>query len=124
MQKFLCYLLIFLYSFNIYCDDTVVYLEEGKPAPYTGYLFNPTKEKELRLLDVNLTYYKSFSESLQNINKAQEDNLKQMDYRLTLRDKRIEELTDRQDGIWGKIGFFILGSVITGLVSYGVYKLK
>lgn len=121
-------LLAILLSFQAVAQDDVVHLNQGNPAPFDGYLFSPSKEKELRLLDSNVNYYKSLNNSLDIINKAQSDNLDKMSQRLTIRDQQLDLVTKRLSetnaGFFEKAGFFILGSVITGVIGYGVYKTR
>ena len=112
---------MFVYSHQIYADTAVTYLEKDKPAPYTGYLFTPSKEKELRLLDSETTYYKALTNSLQIINKAQEDNLNKYNERIELRDKRIDTLETQENYQWLKtMGAFALGCLITTTLVFGV----
>ena len=39
----------------------------------------------------------------------------------TVLSKQIAEMKD--DSMWSKIGFFVLGSVITGAIAYGVVRV-
>lgn len=131
MNNFLCKLLIITCVLNTsvcYAQQDVVSLNLGDKAPFTGYLFDKSKEQQLRLDEQNLNYYKSLSESLSNINKAQEDNLSKMEDRISIRDHEIDNLSKRasenDNSLFTKAGFFILGCLVTGFVSYGVYKSK
>ena len=103
-------------------SDPVVALEQGDKAPFKGFLFSPAREKELRLLDVSLGYYKDLSNSLMIINKAQEDSLNKFEARLEKKDQRIDQLSNRDNSFFEKAGYFLLGAVITGVISYGTVQ--
>lgn len=129
MKKFklITYFLI-LVSTTCFADPVVVSLDKGQVAPFDGYLFTPEKEKELRLLDSNVNYYKSLSDSLNTINKVQGDSLDKMQERITLRDTQIDNLTkrvnDSDTGFFTKAGYFIFGAVVTGLIAQSIYRTK
>ena len=82
MKKLLCLTLsIMLMSQQVLaeCQNPVTALEQGAQAPCRGYLFSPTKEKELRLLNED---YKLVKEELDYKNskiKLLNDNLKLSD---------------------------------------------
>ena len=49
IASILCSLLIHA-QVSLGCDKPVTYVEEGKPAPCTGYIFSPEKEQEVRVM--------------------------------------------------------------------------
>lgn len=119
-------LIAFLFSSLTAHADDVKYLKQGETAPFTGYLFTPEKERELRLMDVDYKFVKDLNLSLTNINKVYEDNTKILEERITNKDKQIDNLTERlsekSDGILSKIGMFLLGAAVTTGIAYGVAK--
>lgn len=132
-MKWLAILLIFSQTANAAFvstpeTTTVAHLDKGDPAPFEGWIFTPGKEKDLRLLDQNYNYYKSLSDSLAIINKAQNDNLLKDQDRLSIKDQQIDNLSKRLNdfdtNFLAKAGYFILGATITGLIAYGVYRSK
>jgi len=44
---------LFSQNINAQCQQPAKYLEQGSPAPCSGYLFSPEKEAELRLMSQN-----------------------------------------------------------------------
>lgn len=91
------------------CKDPVSFLELGNPAPCTGYLFSPEKEKELRFQALELPFYKN----LTTLYKQETDILKQ---RIEIKDKQIELYEKRLDNKErSQILWFVLGVVVTGV---------
>jgi len=119
MKKYIALLMIFLYSCDSWAEPVVKYIEKNTPAPYSGYLFTPDGERKLRLTDQELNYYKSLNESLTTINKAQEDNLNKFQQKIDLKDKRIDDL-ENKDPKWLQLAAFVLGAFVTTVLVFGV----
>lgn len=101
--------------------DDAVFLDINKPAPFAGFLLSKDKVMQLRNEDIDLTY-----------SKKENDNLKLeiTDYQTrvnnykTENESLAERLQKSNAGFFEKAGFFIMGSLITGLIGYGVYRTK
>jgi len=103
------------------------YLEQGMPAPFPGYLITAKKEKELRLLNENFAYCDKSRELLTKLNTDNENILKIQSDRIAIRDQQVDVLSQRlveskDDGLLSKIGFFLLGALVTTGIAYGVSK--
>jgi hypothetical protein len=131
-MKLFTYLLVFLLSFNSYatnCKESVVLLEEGKPAPCTGFLFSPSAEKQASKAVDDAKYYKELSDLLHNKNELLISELKVQDERLMLYMKSTHELAQevnrkQNEDFWQKTLYFSLGIVTTSLAVYGAAQLS
>lgn len=127
MYKLITYFLIITYS-TCFADQPVVSLDKGQAAPFSGFLFDSVKEKQLRLLNETDSYYKSLTNSLTVINKVQSDNLDKMQERITLRDTQIDNLNkrlnDNDTGLFSKAFYFIAGGLVVGILAQGIYRSK
>lgn len=119
MKKLISILLLTAIPFQALADQ-VVYLPKDQPAPYTGYLFDREKAEKIRLLDLNyqeatkkVDYYKTdndlYEKRLVNL-RSQNDNLAQQNVEL------------RENSIWSKLGFFVLGAAATTAIAIGVSR--
>lgn len=119
MKKLISLLLLTSIPFQALADQ-VVYLPKDTPAPYTGYLFDREKAEKIRLLDLNyqeatkkVDYYKTdndlYEKRLVNL-RSQNDNLAQQNVEL------------RENSIWSKLGFFVLGAAATTAIAIGVSR--
>ena len=105
----------------------VVYVEKGKLAPYSGYLFSPEKEKETRLMVKEMGYYKNLSESMDKLLKSDQVLITQQDTRIELYNTQITNLSElayknESDSFWRNTLYFTLGAVLTGVIVFGVNK--
>ena len=116
------YLLVFLLSIQNVFALEVKYLEQGQNAPYTGYLISPETENHFRLIDTELQFQTKLNNSLTIINKSYEQTITVMQNRIDLQQQRVEELYSRENSIWGKLGFFLLGAAAATLITFGVAK--
>lgn len=125
MKQIICTLLILLYSVNVLGDD-IKYLPKDTPAPFAGYLISPDFELKFRLMDKELDYMKKVNEGNLRIIKGQEDSLTIMDQRIVNQHKQIDNLVNsvarEKNDMLSNVGFFLLGSIITGLIGYGIYR--
>lgn len=120
MKYLLIFLLIFQSAFAFATDDVdSVYLETGKPAPYTGYLLTPEAANQVKLHILNEMV---MNRRISNQNAMMED----YEHRINNYETQTAQLEDRLEktdtGFFQKAAFFFLGSIVTGLVSYGVVK--
>lgn len=121
MKKFIA--LILLISTPVFGDTNVTHLLPGNPAPYEGYLFTIPAEKELRLTDAKLNYEQDLNIYLTKINDEYRQTVDVMQTRIKDQGNEMEQLAKiKSPGFFGKEFYFVLGAVLSGLVSYGVYK--
>jgi len=97
-------------------------IKKGDPSPIDGYVIDVSTEKAMRSKMDKLEYQALKLEWLgvakDAVIDAQKDHIElQKRHNLELRD----ELT-KSTGFWTKAAWFTLGSVMTGLISYGVIK--
>jgi hypothetical protein len=114
------------------CDQPVTYVLVGKPAPCTGYLFSPEKEKALRLedeeyqFDLQLIQLKDQQIGLykQEVTDLQDANAKEQQ-KSELWRKAAEDSTTKYVAIQERQGtrdliFTILGVVLTVAAGYAL----
>jgi len=95
---------LFLMLFTQASAANVTYLEQGAKAPYSGYLFTPEKEKEVR---VKIQLYDT-QEDLLNILQKRLDN--QLDQNVVLSD-RLEKRETTE--FYKNLIYFALGVYVT-----------
>ena len=101
-------------------DDEATTLAKGQPAPFSGFLITREKAEKIRLMDLNLQFQTKRGDILQTqVNLLQDQNNKNIEHISNLSSTIAES---KSDNIYGKIGFFVLGAVLTGFVSYGIYR--
>lgn len=115
-------------AFNplVYAED-VVYLEQGKPSPYSGVLFPVEKANELRKMAIELDTLRSINESyIKSISLYQKTiQLHEEKYQLAYgqNEKLSEALVEsRRSSDLQKIIWFSLGVLATGFAVYGAKK--
>ena len=100
------------------CEKDVTYLEEGKAAPCSGYLFSPKKEQEVRYKTETFNYVQDFA-------NKQGEIIDIMDERITNlqeHNKLLSEELNKRDkySFWQSAFYFGLGVVITGAIAKNV----
>lgn len=121
-QKVIAIFLIFGVTANA---NEVTYLEQGKPAPFTGYLFSTEQEKEIRYQLIDADFNTKRLQIKDGIISNYESQIVIYDKRLELYKNTSEELAkqmiaNKDVSFWEKSFYFILGATLTGLVSYGL----
>ena len=101
-------------------DDGAVLLNKGDLAPYPGYLITTSMATKARDNSVDLTATKKI-----NLNLTDENSL--LNERLANAQKQDEFLSnqlikEKDNGMFSKVGFFILGSLVTGAIAYGTTR--
>jgi len=91
-------------------------IDEGQPAPYKGYLFNPEEEKQLRVINERKL-------KLEDLAIKQDEKIASMERVITLQSDRIDLLRGelgKEEPLsnWGRFGYFALGVVTTGAMFY------
>lgn len=117
-------LLITLLISNI-AFGQVKYLEKGEQAPFTGYLFTPEKESEVRQNNESLKYYKLLDESNQRIIQMKDQELSivrdQGALWQTQSQNLSKQLEDAKSGsFWKQTLYFGLGALITTGLAFAV----
>ncbi len=97
---------------------SVTYLQEGTPAPCSGYLFSPEKEQEVRLKIIDY-------DRLTKLTERQSSLIDIQDQRLTGQIKLNQELIEKinnsnQKDFWQNTLYFLSGVLITGAISSAV----
>lgn len=118
MKKLL--ILILLIS-NITLAEDAVQLGKGQLAPYDGFLLPKEKIIELKNQDLDFQY---LNKENANLKLIQVDYEKRLNLYIDQNDKLSKRLTESDTGFFEKAGMFVLGSLITGLIGYGVYKTR
>ena len=120
MKKCITIILLFSTICSADVQHDSIQLNAGQVAPFTGYLLPPDKVLQFRSDEIDLDFYKKTNGNL---------NLEITDYQTRVKNYQDEnaELAKQvasSDNFFSKAGYFVLGALITGLVSYGVYKTK
>ena len=123
-MRLLLFLSIFISQVSL---AQVKYLEKGEAAPYTGYLFTPEKETEVRQGAEALKYFKLVDETNGRIIKLKDDELvlvrQQSDIWRTQSEALSKELQGQKNtGFWKQTLYFGLGALLTTALAFGVNK--
>lgn len=118
MKKIL--ILLLLVSYPCLAEDSVM-LAPGEKAPYMGYLLDPAKVKELRNNDIDLSLQRKVND---NLNSEIGDYQKRVDSYQKANTELADRLEKSNTNFLERTGFFMLGCVLTGLVSLSIYKTK
>jgi hypothetical protein len=110
---------------SISANAQVEYIEKGKPAPYTGYLFTPEKEADVRKANEDLKLFKLIDDNNSKILKLKEDQLvvvkEQADLWKNQSERLSKQLVDAEDrGFWRNTLYFGLGAIVTTAIVFGV----
>lgn len=128
----------FVFSINCFatpCQKPVISLFEYQPAPCTGYLFSPEKEKEVRLmnedyklateeielLDKQVALYKSQQASLESIIASEKQRADLWETKAN--DYATKFIKERDKSDLSNILYFSLGIVTTILISWSVGQI-
>jgi hypothetical protein len=99
---------------SIASAEDVKYLKKDEIAPFTGYLFSPPKELELRLINEKFPILEKQLELQKDINSLLEERLQNDKSYI----KSLEGTRDR--GLLRETGYFILGALLTGFIASNV----
>lgn len=119
-MKTLIAIIILSLNATSFAEETVKYIDQGTPAPFSGYLMNDERAKRVRDISIDL-------ESTKKINALLTEEKGILTQRLTESKEHIDYLSKelistRDMSFLPKAGYFLLGAVLTGLVSYGAAK--
>lgn len=117
MNRFIIIFLIGLISSNSFAEE-VVYLEQSKPAPFTGFLITEKKAERIRLIDIENKTIKLSNEMLVKENSLVNE---QLNIYRNHSDKLAKDLVQERDsGVFGRFGLFLLGAATATLITFGV----
>jgi|CXWL01.1.fsa_nt_gi hypothetical protein len=110
------FILSFLLITNICLAQDVKYVEKDQVVPYTGYLFTPKKELEVRLKYIEF-------QTLEQKLALQQDIMNIMEARLKNHTDYISSLEkSRNNSSWKETGYFLLGALLTGYIAANVSR--
>lgn len=116
-------LILCLSSYNTFAQ--VKYVEKGEPAPFTGYLFTPEKESEVRQQVESLKYFKLLDESNQRIIQLKDRELELIKNQGVLWQQQADQLSKqleeaRAGSFWRQTLYFGLGALVTTGLAFAV----
>lgn len=126
MKKlFICLLLIAQSAFGL----DVKYIEKNEKVPYTGYLITPETERVFRINNEELVYQTKLNHTYKNIIQIHENNAFIYEKRIENLQKQNVVLVSQQvknedNNFLMYIGMFLLGSLATVAVTYGVNQVS
>lgn len=111
---------VLLIASNVMADDEAVFLKKGTPAGYDGYEITPAQAEKARKNSIDLGSQLKINSALVDENNVITQRLTNAQQQDTFLSKQLE--AEKDNGIFSKVGFFVLGSLVTGLVAYGTAK--
>lgn len=123
MIKFILILLISIQSFAA-CPD-VQELKAGDTVPCDGIFLSPDASKKADDAVQDAKYYKTLSDKLQVRQDYMNKEVNILDERLKLYVNESQVLAKANaNSSWEKVGYFVLGIVVTGVAVRGAAELK
>jgi len=124
MKNLLIITMLLIFNGSFACDP-VKFVEKGNPAPCSGYLFTPEKEREIRLQLVELEFEKQLVISKDRQIELHKQENKLITERYDLWRVEAKELSsdlskERNNNFWRNTLYFALGMIITTGVTYAV----
>lgn len=101
-------------------DGSAVYLPKTSPAPFAGYLISPDTATKVRLMKIDndeLTKTNVYLQQDNDLYVKRLDNMKDYNDKLAS-----ENVSLRENSIWSKLGFFLLGAAVTTGIAFGVSR--
>lgn len=115
-------LLIFLLSFSCFAQD-IVPIKKGQVAPIDGYIITRAAHNKIKAKMETLQYENL---KLHDLAIAQDEAIVHLKrHKATLAEHNASlrtELRRKPTGFWQKTGYFVMGAVLTGVVSYGAIR--
>jgi len=115
-------LLIFLLSFSCYAQE-IVAIKKGQIAPIDGFIITRAAHNKIKAKMETLEYENI---KLHDLAIAQDEAIVHLKrHKATLLEHNTSlrtELKRKPTGFWQKTGYFVLGAVLTGVVSYGAVR--
>ena len=129
MKLFITTLLIFAFTIQCAIADNAVELDKGQPAPFPGTLLDKATSQKVKNELIERDALKSTNDSLNRSVKLYKDNQDILHDQKEMLFKQNIELTKtlndtRETSDWVKVGYFVLGIVVTGAGVYGASKLS
>ena len=100
--------------------EEAVYVNKDDKVPFSGYLLSPDKANKVRLLQIDLSTQNRVNQLLTDENHIMSDRFDAAKQQSEFLSKQLAD--QRSDGFFNKVGFFVLGCVLTGAVAYGVTR--
>lgn len=124
-MRTLFYSLLFLLSATLLLPhyslaDNAVYLPKGSVTPFEGYLFDQEKAEKVRNLKIDYDTTNRLLDNYKGENAVIMERLANAQEHNKVLAQRIVDLKD--DNFFNKVGYFVLGAVVTGVISYGVVQ--
>ncbi len=119
-------IILSLLSQECYADLTILTSEDvqfmniGDKASFSGYLISPDKVSKIRDNAIDLQSKTRVIGLMEDESVLMTARLKNSQDESETLSKRLQTLKD--DSVFGKIGYFILGALVTTGVAYGVSK--
>jgi hypothetical protein len=108
--------------------NEVVFLEQNKPAPYSGVLFPVEKANELRKMAIELETLRAINESYIKSIDLYQKTIRLHDQKYELLNEQNDRLSEalvesRRSNDLQKVIWFTLGVLATGFAVYGAKKI-
>lgn len=114
-------LLSFLNNSLVFADGQIVEIKKDEKASFDGFLIDQKKAKSIDNLRLDFEFSQKNITVLQDQNKLYSDQLTKSNELISNLNK--QALEQKSDSMWKSIGFFVLGSVITGAIAYGTTRV-
>ncbi len=117
-MKFVSILMLLFIVTPSFAGGKSLSLLQGSPAPFTGYLIDQEKADSIRDITIDRDSGKKINELLSQENVLLSQRLSNSHQENDILAKRLAEA--RSDSTFNKIGYFILGALVTTGIAYGV----
>lgn len=101
----------------------VRYVEQGKPAPITGFVIDAEAERHFRLLDQKLQSSESMVKAYESIVLAYDKQEQLLNKRIELCQEQNEKLA-KPKSVFGSYGHFLLGAATAVLIMFAHGKIN
>jgi hypothetical protein len=113
---------------NAVLANEVVFLEQNKPAPYSGVLFPAEKANELRKMAIELETLRALNESYIKSIGLYQKTIQLHDEKFNLLNQQNDRLSEalvesRRSSDLQKVIWFTLGVLASGFAVYGAKKI-
>jgi len=120
MRSFIKIFLVLLICFDVCAQEQMVILDKNQPAPFKGILSNADQMKKFRESHESLKICKEISNKQEQLAKLTE--IESNYYKKKYTNLNDEHEKYKSKTWWQKTGYFLLGVVITGTISYAAMK--
>lgn len=124
MKKFL--LIFLLISQLSYAQEfRVIYQPKGTSQTEEGYWISVDTEKTFRLMDIDLQFEKKKNDKYKDLTLHLNESNDLLQKRIDIQQNQLNNLYDqvgKSDGLWGKLGMFLLGAGAATLMAFSITK--